>query len=275
MTDHEQATFTYLMCRPTYFDVTYRINPWMDPSVDVDTSLAMRQWQKLHDSYVDLGHTVELVDPLEGYPDMVFTANGGFTLDGIAYGPKFTFEERGAEAPAFMEWFADNGFEVVVPQYVNEGEGDLLLSGNWILAGTGFRTDPRSHAELAEAVNREVVTLNLVNPAFYHLDTAISILDPVEGTEHPNIAYVESAFDERSLGVLRERYPDAIVVGEQDASVLGLNSTSDGRNVLIAQRATEFEAALRDHGYNPIGLDLSEFLRSGGGIKCCTLLLRR
>ena len=75
--------------------------------------------------------------------------------------------------------------------------------------------------------------------------------------------------------MLRERYPDAIIVNETDAAVLGLNSFSDGYNVVIASRAADFERQLREHGYNPIGVDLSELLLGGGGVKCCTLELRR
>ena len=117
--------------------------------------------------------------------------------------------------------------------------------------------------------NRPVITLRLVNPSFYHLDTAIAVLDDT------NIAYLPSAFDEPSLAVLRERYPDAIIVTEEDAAILGLNSYSDGYNIVIAARAKDFERQLRERGYNPIGVDLSELLLGGGGVKCCTLELRR
>jgi N-dimethylarginine dimethylaminohydrolase len=64
-------------------------------------------------------------------------------------------------------------------------------------------------------------------------------------------------------------------VSEEDAGILGLNSISDGYNVVIAKRAVGFEKQLRERGYNPIGVDLSELLRGGGGVKCCTLELRR
>jgi N-dimethylarginine dimethylaminohydrolase len=120
---------------------------------------------------------------------------------------------------------------------------------------------------------RDVITLRLVNPSFYHLDTAIAVLDPTPGQQH--IAYLPSAFDEASVTLLQQRYPDAIIVNETDAAVLGLNSFSDGYNVVIASRAADFERQLREHGYNPIGVDLSELLLGGGGVKCCTLELRR
>jgi N-dimethylarginine dimethylaminohydrolase len=265
---------TVLMCRPDFFTVVYRINPWMDPALPTDTSLAVQQWETLHKTYIDLGFDVRLIDPIDGLPDMVYAANGGFVLDGIAYGASFTHPERQPEGPAYMEWFGANGFEVREPENINEGEGDFLLVGDSILAGTGFRSASNSHAELGRIFGREVVTLTLTNPNFYHLDTAIAVLDPQPGFENPNIAYLPNAFDGASLEILRERFPDAVIVNEEDAAVLGLNSFSDGLNVVIASRATDFERQLRERGYNPIGVDLSELLLGGGGVKCCTLELR-
>jgi len=260
---------TVLMCRPEFFTVVYRINPWMDPALPTDTSLAVRQWETLYQTYLDLGFEVQLIAPVDGLPDMVYAANGGFVIDNIAYGASFTHPERQPEGPAYMEWFHGAGFDVRIPANINEGEGDFLLVGPRILAGTGFRSASNSHEEIAGIYNREVVTLNLVNPSFYHLDTAIAVLDDT------NIAYLESAFDEPSLAKLRELYPDAILATEEDAAVLGLNSYSDGYNVVIAARAKDFERQLRERGYNPIGVDLSELLLGGGGVKCCTLELRR
>ena len=262
-----------LMCRPEHFTVVYRINPWMNPAQPTDTSLAVQQWQVLYDTYLELGYDVQLIDPIAGLPDMVYAANGGFVIDGIAYGAKFTHPERQPEGPAYMRWFREQGFDVREPEEVNEGEGDFLLVGDVILAGTGFRSDSQSHGELERIFGREVVTLRLVDPSFYHLDTAVAVLDGTPGREH--IAYLPSAFDGASLALLQERYPDAIIVNETDAAVLGLNSFSDGCNVVIASRATDFERQLREHGYNPIGVDLSELLLGGGGVKCCTLELRR
>ncbi|MET4637772.1 dimethylargininase [Mycetocola sp. 2940] len=266
---------TYLMCRPEFFTVSYKINPWMEPTRPTDTARALLQWQTLYDTYIGLGHTVELVDPIAGLPDMVYSANGGFIIDNVAYGASFTFPQRQAEGPAYMDWFRERSFDVRVPQNINEGEGDFLLVGNTILAGTGFRSESRSHSEVAALFGREVVTLSLVNPNFYHLDTAVAVLDPLTGDENANIAYLPSAFDAKSLAILQDRYPDAIIVSEEDASILGLNSISDGYNVVIAARATGFERQLRERGYNPIGVDLSELLLGGGGVKCCTLELRR
>ncbi len=264
---------TVLMCRPDFFTVSYRINPWMHPEDPTDTSLAVTQWETLYAKYLELGYDVHLIEGLQSLPDMVYAANGGFVLDGIAYGAKFQYPERQPEGPAYMEWFAANGFTVAEPVSTNEGEGDFLLVGDTIYAGTGFRSDTASHDELRRIYGREVVTLTLVDPAFYHLDTAFAVLDSDGGPG--SVAYLPKAFDEASRAILEERFPDAIHVNDEDAAVLGLNSFSDGKNVIIASRATDFERQLRERGFTPHGVDLSELLLGGGGVKCCTLELRR
>lgn len=263
---------TVLMCRPEHFTVRYRINPWMEPSRPTHTDVALQQWQALYDTYLRLGFHVELVDPAPGLPDMVYAANGGFVLDGVAYGASFRFQERGPEADLYMDWFASHDLRVVRPRSVNEGEGDFLLVGDTIYAGTGFRSAPDSHAELSGVFDREVVSLRLVDPNFYHLDTAFAVLDDRGGPA--SVAYLPHAFDDASRAVLERRFPDAVLATAEDAAVLGLNAYSDRRNVVIASRARQFARDLEARGYTPHGVDLSELLLGGGGVKCCTLELR-
>ncbi|MEU3693407.1 dimethylargininase [Streptomyces narbonensis] len=259
----------YLMCRPTHFDVVYSINPWMDPAKPVDTQLAITQWEKLREVYLSLGHTVDTIDPLPGLPDMVFAANGATVIDGRALVARFRDAERIAEGPAYHDWLRDNGFpDLRTAHVVNEGEGDYLLAGEWLLAGTGFRSDPRSHDEAQEYFGRPVIGLTLVDPDYYHLDTALTVLD------EQTVAYYPAAFSPGSLAVLRRLFPDAVIATAEDAAVFGLNATSDGLNVVLPHNATGLTEQLRDRGFHPIGVDLSELLKAGGSVKCCTLELR-
>jgi N-dimethylarginine dimethylaminohydrolase len=74
--------------------------------------------------------------------------------------------------------------------------------------------------------------------------------------------------------MLAARYPDALQVSEADALVFGLNSVSDGLNVFVPAQAGAFIAALREAGYRPVPIDLSEFRKAGGSIKCVTQEIR-
>ncbi|MFF8608271.1 dimethylargininase [Streptomyces sp. NPDC015346] len=258
----------YLMCAPVHFDVVYSINPWMEPEKPTDTALAVAQWERLRSLYLGLGHQVELIDPIPGLPDMVFAANGATVVDGKVLASRFRHAERADEGPAYAAWFRDRGYEVFDGAHVNEGEGDYLVTGDRILAGTGFRTDRRSHAEAERFLGRPVVTLDLVDPRFYHLDTALAVLD------HEEVMYYPGAFSAESRRTLRELYPDAILATEEDAAVFGLNAVSDGRHVLLPEQAGHLIDALWSRGFVPIGVDLSELLKSGGSSKCCTLEIR-
>lgn len=259
----------YLMCRPTYFAVDYKINPWMDPTAPVDTDLAIAQWERLVQTYQRLGHRVDFIDPLPGLPDMVFAANGATVIDGTVLGVQFRYPERAAEGPAYLDWFATHGFDTHEAKCDNEGEGDLLLTPDYLLAGTGFRTDLAAHAQAQELFGRPTVTLQLVDPHYYHLDTALCVLGGPAG-----VAYLPEAFSPGSQAVLRRLFPDAIHASAEDAAVLGLNAVSDGRRVVLPVQAERLTARLVEAGYQTFGVDLSELLKAGGGPKCCTLEVR-
>nr|WP_263254404.1 dimethylargininase [Saccharopolyspora rosea] len=259
------------MCPPTYFTVEYSINPWMDPDAPVDTDLAVAQWSELKRTYERLGHTVEVVEPQPGLPDMVFAANSGTVVDGRVLGSKFRAPERAAEAEHFRRWFLARGYrEVVMPSRINEAEGDFAWTGRVLLAGTGFRTDPAAHAEAQEVLGVPVVSLQLVDPRYYHLDTALFVLRKGESAQ---IAYYPEAFSAGSRRVLRRMFPDAVVADEADAACLGLNGVSDGRNVVLPREATGLAKRIEECGYEPVLLDISELRKSGGGPKCCTMEL--
>ena len=268
-TERVARTRHYVMCPPTHFDVRYAINPWMVPGGPVDPDLAMRQWRDLVAVYESLGHRVDVLAPAPDLPDMVFAANGALVLDGRVLGASFAHPERRREAELHRAFLQQAGYTDVQPaRHVNEGEGDFLVVGDLVLAGTGFRTDVAAHREAQEFFGRPVVTLELADPRFYHLDTAVAVLD-----DH-TVAWFPGAFTPGSQGVVRTLFPDAVEASEADAAVLGLNAVSDGRHVVLPSAAAGLAAQLAERGWLPIGVDLSELLKAGGSVKCCTLELR-
>jgi len=253
------------MTSPAFFTVEYAINPWMDISTPVDADLATRQWEVLRHTYESLGHTVDLIEPVSGLPDMVYAANGGLIVGGKAVVARFAYPQRAGEAAAYAEWMAEHGYAPLHTRHTNEGQGDLLVVGQLVLAGFGFRTDRRAHDEIADMIGMPLISLELVDPRFYHLDTALAVLDD------STIAYYPPAFSTESRARLQELFPDAIEVTTADAYVLGLNVVSDGLHVVLPSAAVGFAAALAEAGFEPVGVDLSELLKGGGSVKCCTL----
>jgi N-dimethylarginine dimethylaminohydrolase len=263
------------MCPPTYFDVSYSINPWMDPSAPVDRPLALGQWAALVETYRAAGHCVELLDPVPGLPDMVYAANGALVVDGRVLPARYAYAEREPEAAMHSDWHRRNGIlyggpEMATPAAVNEAEGDFAVLSERILAGYGFRTDRAAHSEVAALTGREVISLELVDPHLYHLDVALAVLD--DGRDH--LAYYPPAFSAASRRLLAKTFPDAILATKRDAYAFGLNCVSDGHNVFLPSGAADLRTALAAAGYRPISIDLSELAKGGGSVKCCTQEIR-
>ncbi|WP_406077876.1 dimethylargininase [Micromonospora sp. NBC_00858] len=263
---------TYLLCSPEHFAVEYAINPWMDVTTPVDRELAVKQWDRLRETLVALGHEVHLLAPERGLPDMVYAANGAFMVDGSVYGARFKHEQRAAEAAAHRAFHESQGWRFIAPSETNEGEGDFAYvpeaHGGLILAGHGFRTELPAHAEAQEALGRPVVSLRLVDPRFYHLDVALAAIDD------SNVVYFPGAFSAASQRVLTQLFPDAVIADDEDAMTFGLNLVSDGANVVLNSEATRLAGKLKAAGYNPVPVELAELKKGGGSVKCCIAELR-
>jgi N-dimethylarginine dimethylaminohydrolase len=261
------------MCPPEHFAVEYAINPWMDPDTTVDVELAVKQWTRLRETLLGLGHTVHVLPPEPGLPDMVYAANGAFGVDGVVYGARFRHPQRSAEADRHRAFYeADGDWRFVAPTATNEGEGDFaylpgLLDG-LVLAGYGFRTEPAAHREAQEALGRPVLSLELVDPRFYHLDVALTALDD------RTIAYHPGAFAPATQRILRAVFPDAVIADEADALAFGLNLISDGRHAVLNSEATGMAAKLCAAGYEPVPVELGELKKGGGSVRCCVAELR-
>lgn len=261
------------MCAPEYFAVEYAINPWMDPTNPVDVELAVKQWEVLRETLTGLGHTVYTLDPVPGLPDLVYAANGGFSVDGVVYGAQFRYAQRIPEAAVHRAFYHDRpGYRFVAPKQTNEGEGDFAYLpaayGGLVLAGYGFRTEPAAHSEAQDVLGRPVVSLRLVDPRFYHLDVALAALDDA------NVVYAPAAFSPSSQRVLAQLFPNAVLADESDALAFGLNLVSDGRHVVLSAQAEALAERIGAAGYLPVPVELGELRKGGGSVKCCVAELR-
>ncbi|MDO9598620.1 MAG: arginine deiminase family protein [Azoarcus sp.] len=259
-----------LMCSPEFFDIEYEINPWMHVGNPVQPDLARQQWQLLYDIYTKrLGWEVSLIEPVSGLPDMVFTANGGLVVGDRVALPKFRQPERQGETAHFERWFQQRGFtDIWQPTHDFEGEGDALLWNRVLFAGYPWRTDRPAHAELERFFGLSVVSLQLTDARFYHLDTALAVID------ERTVALYPKAFSADSLERVRSIVPTVIEATDEDAVAYGLNSLSDGHSVVISDRATNLISIYRQRGLDVHPTPIGEFQKSGGGVKCLSLELR-
>ena len=274
----------FLMCRPEHFAVSYTINPWMDPKLwarDVGAhAAAEREWGALYRKLTKLGAAIELLAPVPGLPDLVFTANAAIVLDGRALLAHFRHPERQREEAHFEAAFRAlqargliDAVRKLPKNLMLEGAGDCVWDARRKLFWMGY--GPRSDVSAARAVEdlfaQDVVTLELADPRFYHMDTALA---PLPGGE---VMYLPTAFTAAARGVIRARVAphERIEIAMEDGCRLAANAVALGNTLIMAGCGQRLRAELGERGYEIVTTPLSSFLRSGGSAFCLTLRLDR
>ena len=285
MTTSEQvdARPRFLMCRPRYFAVTYKINPWMDPAAwhqggHVLHATAVQQWQGLFNALGARGARIELLEPEDGLPDLVFTANSAVVLDGKALLARFRYPQRQSEQPVFAAAFdilrrrgLIDEVTTLPPGVTLEGAGDCLWDAHrrafWM--GCGFRSGVEAREVVAAQFGVPCVALPLTDPAFYHLDTCFSPL-PCGA-----VMYYPAAFTTEALTLIHAHVApeQRIPIAPDDAARFAANAVSFGRIIVLSSCSDTLRARLREHDYTVVETPLTGFQHSGGSACCLTLRL--
>jgi N-dimethylarginine dimethylaminohydrolase len=294
------------MCPPDFYGIHYEINPWMDMSRQAEHAVAVSQWQALHQNILDAGAKISLLEPINGLPDLVFTANAAMIFRGMDFSPsgndglksvprgkplallsRFRHRQRQGEEPYNRRWFEAHGFEVVeVPDHFSfEGAGDALFCGDTLYAGYRMRSDAAGHQQIGRMIGCRVIPVELVDARYYHLDTCFCPLSPTEAIWYP------AAFDEYGQRAIREHVGQSlrdwktgvsarrhhveplIEVERDEAERFACNAVVIGKRVITNTGCNRLHAALKSRGYDPVGTSLDEFVKAGGSAKCLTLRL--
>ncbi len=198
---------------------------------------------------------------------MVFTANAGLAVGRKFIPSNFRHEERSGEAPLFAAWMEERGYEIIwLPKDLYfEGEGDALFGNDALFCGYKFRTDINSHRAIADLLGCLVISVELVDPRFYHIDTCFCPLGDGGAMWFPQ------AFDEYGQRAIRDRLTNLIDVSEEEATVFCCNAVVLERDIVLPQGAPKLVDKLTERGFTCHPLPMSEFLKAGGACKCLTM----
>lgn len=269
MVEQHGSRARILMCPPDYYGIEYEINPWMSRSRGSDRAVARRQWEGLRAVLAELGVDIALVEPRQGLPDMVFTANAGMVYRDRVFLSRFRHDVRQGEVEHFRRWLEAEGFSVEeLPDGMYfEGAGDALFCGETLFAGYRIRSDAAAHQYVAAQVGCRVIPMELVDERFYHVDTCFCPLEPGVAMYYP------AAFDDYGRRALAEHIPTLIPIEPDEAERFAANAVVVGNSVVLNTGCPRLEAALTARGYTCRTTPLDEFIKAGGSAKCLTLRL--
>ena len=257
-----------VMSPPDYFDIQYSINPWMDIDNKVNPARAKTQWETLRDTYLRLGLDVLTIPPVAGLPDLVFTTVHGVLIGDTFYPSNFRYSERQKEQDVAIPWYKSHQIKTQpIPSLCFMEGGDVFFHHNHVYLGYGFRTSLNTAEYLTNTTHYPITQLELVDEAFYHLDTCFLPLSSDTAFYYPG------AFTSDGIKSLKAQFDILIPLTSHEAESFASNSVVVGKNV-ICQPCPSYEQKLMDLGYTPIPLDMKEFNKSGGGIHCLSQILQ-
>jgi N-dimethylarginine dimethylaminohydrolase len=275
-----------LMSGAQFFSSDAHINPYYEAE-PIDAKKAQAEHDLIRQAFEQAGIEVIKVDPPSASQDGVYTANWALVRDGKAVMSRLP-DARKAEEPYAEKVLSGLGFETItVPENWHfSGQGDSLPCGRFLLAGSGYRSNPRAQAFTAEMLGLELVQLHanpeldadgrpVINPVsgwadsfFYDIDLAISVL------REDLIAYCPDAFDEASRAKIAALPLEKISVSYREATNgLACNLVSTGETVIMSAHAPEFRAEVEKHGLRTITPPVTELAKGGGYIRCVSLTL--
>jgi N-dimethylarginine dimethylaminohydrolase len=252
-----------LMCKPTHFSVDYVINPWMQIGT-VDKKKAYIQWNAIGEALTNLDIRVDIIDQKRGLPDMVFAADQALIKNRNLVLSNFHVKERKKEVAHYKKWFEKQNFEICQLPYGTffEGSGECVWYGETLFVGSGFRNSDNVAEPLSRLLGVEVICLELINPRFYHLDTCFFPLNE-------RIAfYYPPAFSPKSREILEKRIMTLLPLSKKEVHNFAANSLVTDHHVIMQKGNIQLKNQLRDFGYTTVELDVSEFMKAGGGIHC-------
>ena len=229
-----------IMCPPEYYNIEYSINPWMNTQNMVKKEKAFQQFQNLEAAFISNGVEVTELIPVEGLPDMIYATNSGYAEDKIFIKSNFKALQRLHEA-------------------------DLIRSENKYFIGFGNRTDVMAKDYIEDILNKEIFNLELVNPYFYHLDTCLGPLNDNAVVINPE------AFTKEGLKLIKSEFNNIIIADEADNNLLACNLVVNNNDVFIGKGISEkLKRELESYGFKVTEIDMTEFLKGGGSVKCLT-----
>lgn len=265
-----------LMCRPSAYDLSYEINAWMHLENKPNRELAERQWQELYAVLVaKAGAEIILVEQASDCPDMVFTANAALISGDTAILSQFRHKERMLEQPHFAKCLSELGFKLFADlqgdgsgngQLPFEGEGDALFTGSALVVAHGLRSGKEAHEKIAALVDTELVSVELIDERWYHLDTCFLPLG------RDRIVFYPGAFSEESVRVIRKRF-QCLEIETDEALNFGCNAVVCNQTIVLPSNCPKLVKTLRSLSFDVHSVQMTEFIKAGGACKCLVLYI--
>jgi N-dimethylarginine dimethylaminohydrolase len=268
------------------FSIEQPINPYYGLG-GLDKQLALNEHTSVLECFKKAGINITQVASPSDSQDGIYTANWALVRGEKAILARLP-NARKTEEDYAEHILNDLGKTVfrVPSNYKFSGQGDSLPCGQYLLAGSGYRSDVEAQEFAAEMLGLELIQLQAIpyrdqngNPVinkvtgwpdsfFYDIDLAIAVIND------NLIAYCPEAFTSKSLDKIRSLELEKIEVSLEEAeNGFACNLVSTGETVIMSAHAPSLQKELESRGIKVLTTEIKELAKGGGYIRCVSLTL--
>ena len=265
-----------LAVRPDTFLIEKSLNTFTSVSSPVNVPKAVAQ----HAALCREVNAHVAIPPRTKLPDVVFTANAGLYLPRL---PQHTVLlsnmkhlSRAKETPFVQKYLHDLGIKTILfpKKEVFEGQGEAkwFYEGKLLVVGYGFRSTAATIPLLQRVLDKvyhkhnvippKVVGMEMALAKFYHLDIAMACTDSTSCVAH-TYAFKHPSKLEKWVNV---RWMDT-----KDPFALNMIVLKDRVVTHKLRYAKEKRLLEKVIGKPIVEIDVSEFEKSGGSVRCMIL----
>ena len=226
-----------------------------------DYELALKQHQAYIDALESLGMIVDVLPPLEEYPDACFVEDVAVVTEKMAIVTNPGAESRNGEkehiVEALKKYYPEDKIHYITEGYV-EG-GDIVRVDDHFYLGDTERSNAAGRKQFIEIVEQYGFT-GSVEPT----NSGLHIGCDMMYIKNNNLVITGDLLNNPVF----DKYNKVIVSKDEAyaANVAWINGT-----VLMAQGYPKLEKQIKDLGYDVITLNNSEFKKIDGSITCLSL----
>ena len=263
--------------------IQHNENPYVDIHSHHSKYKSMKQHENLVRAFTASPSIVcELPHPTTPLSDIVFCADAGLSLPRLGRPllllPNMKYKHRQDELPYLKRCFKSIQLDTI--EYPGnepfEGQAELkwFHGGRKAVCGYGYRSTKKTFAELDQLFQKlygdekpELLMIRLVSPMYYHLDIAMLEYDDKRCVVH------RRAISPASLRKLEQFLGKDCVDVIDTSDSFCLNAVVDGAHLITHKLDDPHVKSKLESitGLTVKQVDVSEFEKSGGSIRCMTL----
>jgi dimethylargininase len=224
----------------------------------IDFDLAKTQHKAYVQALKSADTNIAYLETLEEYPDGVFVEDNAVILKNRTLICRMKEASRQGEVDSVIPVL-----KKFLPLQKIEGPatldgGDVLDTGEILFAGLSERTNSEGIDALSAICSKPVVAIEVLQGL--HLKSAVSYLGG-------NLLIVDP------LSVDPKHFSDFEIILVQEDERYAANCLTMWHKVLMPAGFPRLAAQIRNHGLQPVELEMSEFEKADGGVTCLSLII--